>query len=185
MPSVPLPPNATNRPSGEICGIVPDPILMFPRRELQLDERSGFGGCRSHRPQRDSDRHDESDRKSPPSGSRAAFARRPSSARWTVLHRGARGHQRSRAWRHRDRQADRADPSADNDEGVAVSISARRLVASSTSGSLRSTAASVSRHGPRRRTRACRSASRTGRSRTPRCRCACRPACPRACSGLM
>ena len=30
-----------------------------------------------------------------------------------------------------------------------------------------------------------RSASRTARSRTPRCRRACRPACPRACSGTM
>ena len=36
-----------------------------------------------------------------------------------------------------------------------------------------------------RETPAGRSASRTARSRTPRCRCACRPPCPRACSGLM
>ena len=35
----------------------------------------------------------------------------------------------------------------------------------------------------RPRTRAARSASRTARSRTPRCRRACRPALPRACSG--
>ena len=34
-----------------------------------------------------------------------------------------------------------------------------------------------------RRTRDVRSASRRARSRTPRCRCACRPAVPRACSG--
>ena len=38
---------------------------------------------------------------------------------------------------------------------------------------------------PRPRTRACPSASRTARSRTPRCRCACRPRVPCACSGLM
>ena len=35
----------------------------------------------------------------------------------------------------------------------------------------------------RPRTRFGRSAFRRARSRTPRCRCACRPACPRACSG--
>ena len=35
------------------------------------------------------------------------------------------------------------------------------------------------------RTRACRSASRRARSRTPRCLRVCRPALPRACSGLM
>ena len=50
---------------------------------------------------------------------------------------------------------------------------------------LRSTAPSMSRHVLAVERRACPSASRTARSRTPRCRCACPPRRPFACSGAM
>ena len=98
--------------------------------------RSGFGGCRSHRPQRDSDRHDESGRKSPPQDRELPLRgdlRRLDGPFFIGVREGISDLEPG--------VTEIGKPiapilSADNDEGVAVSISARRLVTRSTSGSL-------------------------------------------------